>query len=92
MNLTPKERIQQQIKRLEAALERDVGVIERSLYETSIDALRDALGAMGGRAKKIPVERILELWSSGMAQEAIARELKVSLSSVRREIVKNRDK
>ena len=92
MNLTPKERIQQQIQRLEVALEREVSVIERSLYETSIDALRDALGAMGGRAKKIPVDRILELWAGGMAQEAIARELKVSLSSVRREIVKKRDK
>lgn len=88
---TTKKRIQQQINVLKEILEQDDLINHHEVHQASLEVLGEALVAMGGRTKKIPVEKILELRAAGMAQEKIARELDISISSVRRELTANKN-
>ncbi len=86
-----KQRLQQQIDVLKRILEQP-NLDHREIHNASLEVLCEALISMGGRTKTIPVDRILELRAVGIAQEAIARELNISVSSVRRELKINKDK
>lgn len=95
-----KAKIQKQIEVFKVTLEHNSNSKDKKLYNQALDALKEGLKALeevettkgkGGRPKKAPTEKILELRHSGMTQEQISRELNLSISTVVREL-RNEDK
>lgn len=84
-----KEKIEKQIEALKHVLKSDTKSKDREIHQASLKALEEALEALNvpsnaGRPKTIDPLKVLELRQQGKTQEQIARELNVSLSSVRR--------
>jgi DNA-binding transcriptional regulator YiaG len=85
-----KEKIKTQISVLESLLAHAGKQSERGIHEESLALLREALVALEsiGRKKAVSTDKIKELREQGLTQEAIAHELGVSLSTVRRGLSK----
>lgn len=92
-------KIQKQITALEYIVNQDASEKDRNIHSQALEALKEGLKALeevepitkgkGGRPKKAPTEKILELRHNGnMTQEQIARELNISTSTVIRELRK----
>ncbi|SFM31062.1 helix-turn-helix domain-containing protein [Pelosinus propionicus] len=83
-----KEKIQRQIEVLEYILTQDTIKKDTAIHQASLEALKEGLVALDsvGRKKTAPTEKIRKLREEGKTQEAIARELNISLSTVRREL------
>lgn len=91
-----KAKIQRQIEALEHIIEfLDVSEKDKEIHTKALEALKEALRALeavenepspAGRKKKDETTKVHELRENGLTQEQIARELNISLSTVRREL------
>lgn len=89
------EKINKQITALEYAIKQDTRKKDIEIHTQALNALKEGLKALeevqntpsaAGRKKTAPVDKIRELRERGKTQEAIARELNISLSTVRRNL------
>ena len=87
------EKIKKQINALEYLLKQDTREKDKEIHTQALNALKEGLKALekvenapypSGRKKTAPVDKIKELREQGKTQEGIARELNISLSTVRR--------
>lgn len=96
--------IEKQIDIFEYILKTDVGSnMEKTIMQMhmqALESLKKALAALesvetepspAGRKKTAPTKEIFELRKQGISQEHIARELNISLSTVRRELKAERN-
>jgi HPt (histidine-containing phosphotransfer) domain-containing protein len=88
-----KAKIQRQIEALEYALSQDTRENDKEIHTEAIKALKEALEALeavenapspAGRKKVIDFESIQRLKEEGYTQELTARELNISISTVKR--------
>jgi DNA-binding NarL/FixJ family response regulator len=88
-----KAKIEKQIKVLENIIEKDIREKDREIHTQALNALKEGLKALekvenapspAGRKKSVDSEEIKRLRAEGKTQEQIARELNISLSTVRR--------
>jgi DNA-binding NarL/FixJ family response regulator len=96
-----KEKILKQITALEHLINQDASEKDKNIHGQALEALKEGLKALeqaeqtkgkGGRPKKAPTEKILELRHKGMTQEQIARELNLSISTIVRQLRKEEHK
>lgn len=89
------EKINKQIAALEYAIKNDTRKKDIEIHTQALNVLKEGLKALeevqntpsaAGRPKTAPVDKINELREQGKTQEAIARELNISLSTVRRNL------
>lgn len=95
-----KAKIQKQIEALEFILTKDTNEKDKDIHKQALEALKEGLKALeevenepssAGRKKKEATSKVLELREQGLTQEQIAQELKISLSTVRRELKANKE-
>jgi DNA-binding NarL/FixJ family response regulator len=88
-----KAKIEKQIKALEYILKQDTNEKDREIHAQALNALREAIKALeevenapspAGRKKSVDAELIKKLRGEGKTQEQIARDLNISVSTVRR--------
>lgn len=88
-----KAKIQKQIEALKYLLQQDTNEKDKDIHAQALNALQEAYKALeeventpsnAGRPKTVDKEIILNLKNKGYTQEQAARDLNVSLSTVRR--------